>query len=263
MRSVFFIHDLLPLQSPEFFRPAERQRHLRRLKTLARYGDAAIVSTRITREALMDQLSVIGRRDMPVLVAPPPVESLFTVEPAPRGQDARPYFVMVGTIEPRKNHLTLLHAWREIVETCGSDAPRLVIAGERGWENEQVMDLIDRCPMLQRHVILASGLPTKGLARLIAGARALLAPSFAEGYGLPVVEALAAGTPVIVSDITVFHEIARDRATFVDPMDGPGWKAAIQAACLNRSIAEWAPRKDSLSASETVFGRLEAFLDRL
>jgi glycosyltransferase involved in cell wall biosynthesis len=103
------------------------------------------------------------------------------------------------------------------------------VIGARGWENEHIIDLLERCPGLHRHVIEVSGLPTPGVKRLLLGARALLMPSFGEGFGLPVVEALAAGVPVIASDIAVFHEIGGGRLITIDPTDGPGWRAAICA----------------------------------
>ena len=144
------------------------------------------------------------------------------------GREA-PYFVMCGTIEPRKNHLLILHAWRDIVARLGDAAPKLVIIGERGWENEHVMDLLERCPSLKGHVLEVSGLPTPGVKRLFLGARAVLMPTFAEGYGLPLIEALAAGAPVIASDIPVFHEVGKGRALTIDPTDGPAWRDAICA----------------------------------
>ncbi len=226
--SVFFIHDLLPIETPEYFRPMERPRHLRRLNTLARYGRAAITSTSITRNSLIRQLTALGRPDMPVLVAPLPADPAFAADCAQRLPIGRhPYFVMCGTLEPRKNHLLVLHVWRDLVAQFGSAAPKLLLIGERGWENEHIIDLLDRCPALQGPVIRASGLTTPSLKRLLLGARALLMPSFAEGYGLPILEAIAAGVPVIASDIPVFHEVGRGRLLTIDPTDGPAWRSAI------------------------------------
>ena len=203
---VFFIHDLLPIETPEYFRPFERPWHVRRLKTLARYGRAAITSTSITRNSLIRQLNALGRPDMPVAVAPLPADPTFA---SGRGRGLpvgrHPYFIMCGTLEPRKNHLLVLHVWRDLIAQFGRATPKLLLVGERGWENEHIIDLLDRCPALQGPVIRASGLTTPSLKRLLLGARALLMPSFAEGYGLPVVEAIAAGVPVIASDIPVFH----------------------------------------------------------
>ena len=167
---------------------------------------------------------------MPILVAPPPADSTFSCTARTETITGRhPYFVMCGTIEPRKNHSLLLHIWRDVVARLGQMAPKLVVIGVRGWENEHVIDLLERCPGLRGHVIEASGLPTPSVKRLLLGARALLMPSFAEGYGLPVIEALAAGVPVIASDIPVFHEIGGDRLLTIHPTDGPKWRDAICA----------------------------------
>ena len=234
--NVFFLHDILPLETPEYFKPAEYPRHLRRLRTVARRGRAAIVSTSVVREGLQRRLAELGRRDMPILVAPPPADPSFRVRPPTETLvGRRPYFVVCGTIEPRKNHSLLLHIWRDVVARLGRLAPKLVVIGVRGWENEHVIDLLERCPSLRGHVIEASGLPTPSVKRLLLGARALLMPSFAEGYGLPVVEALAAGVPVIASDIPVFHEIGAGRLLTIDPTDGPKWREAICAFSRGKS----------------------------
>jgi glycosyltransferase involved in cell wall biosynthesis len=230
VKAVFFIHDLLPIETPEYFRKAEYQRHLRRLTNLARFGAAAIVTTKAVKAALQRHLAPLGRAGMPVLVAPAPAAPVFwrrgPVDPALADI---PYFVTCGTIEPRKNHLMLLHVWRELVRRDGATAPKLVLIGSRGWENENAVDLLQRCPSIANHVIEAAGLPTPALKRLLDGARALLMPSFAEGYGLPVAEALAANVPVIASDIEVFRETGGGRITMVSPIDGEGWLEAVRA----------------------------------
>ncbi|HTR12062.1 MAG TPA: glycosyltransferase, partial [Roseiarcus sp.] len=134
--------------------------------------------------------------------------------------------VMLGTIEPRKNHLLLLHLWRALVR-ADSNAPRLALVGVRGWENEQVADMLDRSSALRDHVLEIRGLASADLVELLCGARALLMPSFDEGYGLPLVEALSLGTPVVVSDIPVFHEVTQGCATFLSPLSGEAWGEVI------------------------------------
>jgi glycosyltransferase involved in cell wall biosynthesis len=263
VQGAFFIHDLLPLETPEFFRPAERARHVRRLATLARHGSAAIVSSATTAAALARQMAEMGRPDLPICVMPLPPDPAFTLarERSPPAV-AQPYFVLLGTVEPRKNHLLILQVWREIVARLGVAAPKLVLIGERGWENEQVMDLIERCGVLQQHVLLASGLSTPGVRRLLAGARALLAPSFAEGYGLPVVEGLAVGVPVLASDISIFREIAPGRLTLIDPIDGSGWLAAILRLSEPGETPLRANAPD-LPDWEGAFERIRVFLEAL
>jgi len=147
---------------------------------------------------------------------------------------SRPYFICVGTIEPRKNLVFLLSIWRRLAATLGDDTPWLILAGKRGWENEEIIDHLDRSPPIRRFVHEVNDLTDEQLARLISGANALLAPSRAEGFDLPVAEAGALGTPVIGSDIPVHRELAR-AATLLDPMDGPAWLAAIESAAKSRA----------------------------
>ncbi|HEV2364501.1 MAG TPA: glycosyltransferase family 1 protein, partial [Caulobacteraceae bacterium] len=156
---------------------------------------------------------------------PPTGVTGFTVNAAA----AEPYFVVVGTIEARKNLAFLLTLWRRLDEAMGEAAPRLFLVGRRGWENEAVLDHLERSQSARRLAIEAPGLSDAELARLMAGARALLAPSLAEGFDLPVAEARALGVPVIGSDIPVHRELAPG-AKLIDPLDGPGWLAAIEAA---------------------------------
>jgi glycosyltransferase involved in cell wall biosynthesis len=138
-----------------------------------------------------------------------------------------PTFVVLGTIEGRKNHLLLLQVWRRLVDRFGDAAPRLIIIGQRGWAAEPVFELLDRSSKLRGHVVELSGIADEEVAFHLTGARALLFPSLAEGYGLPLVEALGLGTPVIASDLPVFYEIGQDVPLLLDPLDTAAWEAAI------------------------------------
>ena len=140
---------------------------------------------------------------------------------------AEPYFVVLGTIEPRKNHLLLLQVWRRLVEHHGSRAPRLVLIGQRGWECENVVDLLERCEALRGMVTELPACSDADLHCYLHHAQALLFPSFAEGYGMPVLEALAQGVPVIASSLPVFQEFARDIPEYIDPLDGRSWLETI------------------------------------
>ncbi|HEY1413871.1 MAG TPA: glycosyltransferase family 1 protein, partial [Rhodopila sp.] len=194
------VHDLIPLEFPEYGRPGEAARHRRRIATVAALADGIVVNSAATAAALAPYVPP-GR---PVHVAPLGIAS-------PTGDiaaevDERPYFLCVGTIEPRKNHLLLLHLWRRLVARDGNAAPRLVIVGGRGWENENVLDLLERSSVLRGHVTELGTVPDTRLTALLRGARALLMPSFAEGFGLPVAEAVAHGTPVLCSDLPALRE---------------------------------------------------------
>ena len=262
VKAVFFIHDLLPLELPEYFPASEAPRHLRRLQNLARFGAGAIVTTETVRAALATHLARIGS-SLPILVAPTPMSPVFA---GPGEPDARlagsAYFVCCSTIEPRKNHLLLLHVWRELVARLGAAAPRLVLVGKRGWQFGPVADLLSRAPAMRSHVLEVRGLTTPGLRRLLDGARALLMPTFGEGYGLPVHEALAAGVPAITSDIPVFAGIDSPLLTRLSPIDGEAWlQAIVRAASGSRPLTAGAGRIPL--EWQTYFTDVEAFVDAL
>ena len=135
---------------------------------------------------------------------------------------------MLGTIEARKNHQLLLDVWRKVVERLGQAAPRLVIVGTRGWEAEKVFRQLDQLDSLEGHVEERSRCSDEELSALMAGARALLMPSYAEGYGMPVFEALELGTPVIAADLAVYREVAADIPDYLPPDDVEAWASTVQ-----------------------------------
>jgi glycosyltransferase involved in cell wall biosynthesis len=233
------LHDMIPLTHPEYTRPGQVARHARRVATTAALADGVLANSAATATALDMRMSG-ARRRAPLAVAPLGIETLCaaTSEANASGVPAAdgcgglkeaPYFLCLGTIEPRKNHLMLLHVWRSLAEQGGAAPPRLLLVGRRGWENEHVFDLLDRCAVLRGGLVEERGaLPDAMLGPVLAGARALLFPSFAEGFGLPVAEALLAGVPVICSDLPSLREIAADVPERLDPMDGVAWRSAIQ-----------------------------------
>jgi len=267
VEAVFFVHDLLPLDYPEYFRPGYEEVFRQRFETMARRGTAFIVSTQVVRERLLEALGSFGRRDVPVHVAPLPspldLAGGEEGEPAPR----HPYFVLVSTIEPRKNHLLVLNVWRALAEKLGDDMPRLVLIGSRGWENEQVVDMLERCDPVVKHVRHVARVSRRGLVWLVRHAQALLMPSFDEGYGLPLVEGLSLGTPVIASDIATFREVAGVAATLLSPIDGLAWAEAVTGFAGSDSPA-WRNAKTKAAAYQApnwggYFTGVDQFLNAL
>ena len=226
---VFFVHDLIPLEFPEFNRPQEPGRHAARMQTVSEHAQQVLVNSEATRQALLRHLGQRGLRLPPVSVLPLGVEPRFGdgMGIAPL-RPAVPYFVVLSTIEPRKNHLLLLQAWRRWIESAGAGAARLVVLGRRGWENQLVFNMLDRMPLLAGHVAECAGLSDPQLGALLRGARALLSPTFAEGFGLPVAEALTLGTPVLASAIEAHREVGGDYAEYLDPLDGAAWLQALR-----------------------------------
>jgi glycosyltransferase involved in cell wall biosynthesis len=226
LRPLYFVHDLIPITHPEYTRPGEDDRHRRRVQTALDTGAALVVNSRATRLQLADYAHRLGRRLPDCVVAPLAPAALPT--PAHRPPIDRSYFVVVGTIEPRKNHLLLLQVWRRLVEEFGAAAPRLVVIGQRGWECAPVLSFLEQCTALREFVIARPHCSDGDLATWLQHARALLFPSFVEGFGLPLVEALARRVPVIASRLPAFQEMAGEIPEFLDPLDGPAWQQAIR-----------------------------------
>lgn len=226
-RMVAMVHDIIPMQFPEYNRPGEADRHRRRIASVARFSSGVIVPSTPVERALQPFL--------------PAHLHIQTVAHGLHlwGADAcglsgieiptQPYFMCIGTIEPRKNHLLLLNVWRELTEKYGEKTPQLLIVGRRGWENENIIDMLERCPALRHSVKEYNTLNDKQVTLLLRGSKALLFPSFAEGFGLPLVEALSLDVPVLCSDLPVFQEIAGNAARYLNPLDGKGWTSAVEA----------------------------------
>ena len=229
LRPVFMIHDVIPVTHPEYCRPPEQQRHIRRLDAVLRSAAAVITNSRATLHAVSEYALRRGLQ-MPPAIAAPLAAAAFSPDSDQRPL-AEPYFVMLSTIEPRKNHWMMLQVWRRLVERHGAGAPRLVVVGQRGWECENVLDLLERCESLRGFVLEKPVCSDSELVTYLRHAQALLFPSFVEGYGLPLVEALSLGVPAIASDLPVFREIAADIPEYLDPLDAIGWLRCIESFC--------------------------------
>lgn len=270
LRPVYFVHDLIPLTHPEYCRPGEPQKHLRRMTALLRHAEGVIGNSRDT----LNELAVFAGLQQSLQTPPTVVAPLGVELEAPLSSQSltgllpgRPYFVMLGTIEGRKNHLLMLTIWAELARRLGPNCPQLVIVGKRGWESEQAVDMLERNEAIRGHVIELPRCDDAMLNAYMRGARALLFPSFVEGYGLPLVEALACGTPVIASDLGVFRELADAIPDYLSPIDGLGWARAIENYARPDSVARQAQIARmsgwKLPTWEDHFAKVERLLDQI
>jgi glycosyltransferase involved in cell wall biosynthesis len=255
------IHDIIPITHPEYNRPVQPPRHAGRMRAVSRLAaGVAYVSAESRRRAEAWMGAQEGGRVPPGAVAPPGID-LKTRAVADEGA---PYFLTICTLEPRKNHMLLLEVWRELHARRGMETPRLIFVGRQGWEVETTRRFIDSHP---DYVDWRGHMGEAELAGLLAGARALLFPSFAEGFGLPVGEALASGVPVIASDIAVLREVGGEVPDYLDPLDGLGWLQAVEEytdAAHPRRLAQL-DRLGNWRAPdwETHFARFDALIRHL
>jgi glycosyltransferase involved in cell wall biosynthesis len=232
LRSIFMVHDLIPVTHPQYCRATEQLRHVRRIETILHSATAVVTNSTATLQAL-SSYATTRQLTMPPAIVAPLAGAQFPNRSGGR-PIAPPYFVMLSTIEPRKNHGMILHVWRRLIRRYGNHAPKLVVIGQRGWECRNVIDLLERCPVLRGSVVQRNGCSDDELATYLRHAQALLFPSFFEGYGLPLIEALSLGVPAIASDLPVFRETSGDIPEYLNPLDESAWMSCIEHFCDSR-----------------------------
>ncbi|WP_338503379.1 glycosyltransferase family 1 protein [Sphingomonas kaistensis] len=229
LRAIYLVHDLIPLTHPQYCRPDEDEKHGRRMRTILASAAGVIGNSQATLDDLAAFAAGEGMAMPPTVVAW--LSGQAIARPSSSAVAGRPYFLVLGTIEGRKNHRLLLEVWRGLHASLGDKIPRLVIVGARGWEADDVFAQLDDLGPLAPFIDEKRHCSDAELAELMAGARALLMPSFAEGYGMPVFEALEFGTPVIAADLPVYHEVAGDIPTYLDPDDADAWARVVIRYC--------------------------------
>jgi glycosyltransferase involved in cell wall biosynthesis len=227
VKPMFFVHDLIPIYYQEYACGGDSLVHEGCMRTMLQHGACLLTASEAVAYETYRYARDHGLDKPTIWIAPLGPGVTLNISNY-RRFSGTPYFVLVGTIEPRKNHYVLLHVWRQLVQRMGVRAPKLVIIGRNGWDNGPVMSMIERSSAIRSHVLWCGAVPDQLLGKIIAGASALLFPSFAEGFGLPLIEALAQKVPVIASDIPVFREIGKGIPEFVAPLDGQGWEQAIE-----------------------------------
>lgn len=225
LRPVYFIHDLIPITHPQYCTPHAVRRHRGRVVNALKTACGIVVNSRSTAHELRTFAHQETLPLPPLTVAPLAIGDRAMRQTAIAGD--RPYFLCLGTIDERKNHRLLLDVWLRLIVELGVDAPRLVIVGQWGARSSAVRDMWKRHPALRRYVTLITRCNDEAVRGWLAGAQALLMPTLAEGFGLPMVEAMASGTPVIASDLSCFHEISQGIPRLLDPADRAAWFNAI------------------------------------
>lgn len=222
-RTVLAVHDLSAVR---MWRTHRARRWLRIPLVLAatRLADLVVVPSRATADEVMRFTRLSAARIEVVPYAQQegvgrPTEAEVDRVLEAYGLAKRAYVLALGTIEPRKNHVRLVRAFERLVSRGGADSElRLVVAGQTGWGSAPIIDALTKSPVADR-VDRLGYVPRADLSPLLAGAAAVAYVSLYEGFGLPVIEALACGAPVVTSNCSSMPEVAGEAGFLVNPYD--------------------------------------------
>lgn len=218
-RFVITVHDLNFLYFPQFLTDESRRYYNRQIAWAVRRADHILADSEATRADLIRLLGVPPERVTAVHLAADPA---FRPLPFPLVEATlaryglkRGYLLFVGTLEPRKNLPGLLTAYRILLDRGDVEAP-LVVVGGRGWLYGEVFARLEELALTDR-VRFLHDVPDGDLPALYNGAALLATPSFYEGFGLPALEAMACGTPVVISDRGSLPEVVGEAGIWVNP----------------------------------------------
>ncbi|NOX73963.1 MAG: glycosyltransferase family 4 protein [Alphaproteobacteria bacterium] len=241
------IHDLIPLTYSSFSTPESTEKFTNLLKLTSELATRVIYNSKATQREAEAEFAKLGR--VPPGVAAHLGVDLVSIPNIGEGTGEKPAFVVLGTIEPRKNHLLLLEIWQRFAKTLSpQDIPELHIIGRRGWNNGKVFSILDGDPMMGAQVFEHSNLPDEAVQTRLAQCRALLFPSFVEGFGLPLIEAASLGVPIICGENDIYREILGDYPLYLNVDNSYLWeKEILERAGRNReSEAERQARAGSV-----------------
>lgn len=240
------VHDLGYLHHPEAHRPFDRWYLDWTTRRHARLAACVIADSQATRADLIrhyradpDRIVVVypGRDESLARVDDP--AAIAAVEARYGAGEHGDYLLYLGTLQPRKNLARLVEAFARVQPLTTS--LRLVLAGEKGWLYEELFARVESLG-LSNHILFPGYVADDDKAALISGAMALVYPSLYEGFGLPALEAMACGTPVLTSNVSSLPEVVGDAALLVNPLDtdaiADGMAHLITDAELRQSLVE-------------------------
>jgi len=210
----FLVHDLLPLQRPEWFSDQTSLRYRRWLRILASVADGFLCNSSQTETDLVEALRArYGlTEDFRTCVLPMGADLISSEddgrrdlgsEQIPPGIAGSPFVLMVGTLEPRKGHEQVLSAFEALWPT---ENTALVLVGRPGWKIERLQSRIEGHPLLGKKLFWLNDASDRTLERMYHDAQGVIVAALAEGFGLPLIEALANGKPVLARDLPVFRQ---------------------------------------------------------
>lgn len=240
-RQVITVHDLNFIYYPEFLTPESLRYYVGQIAWAVRQADGIAADSEATRRDLIEHLDVPPEKVTTIhLAANPlythPVEEAVMEQTLQRLNLPRGFLLFVGTLEPRKNVPLLLRAYKRLRDEYALDLP-LVLVGGKGWIYDEIFATIDHLELTQ-HVCHLEGIRNETLADLYTAAGLLAIPSFYEGFGLPVLEAMHCGCPVVAGNRGSLPEVGGTAALLLNPEDESAWTEAMWHILTDSSIRE-------------------------
>ena len=244
------VHDVIPLLHPEWmYQDAEREVRAI-MDSVDPERDFVIANSEATAA---DVAALLPMRRERIFVTPFAADAeVFHHEPsAERIAAARrrygilpgPYLLSLGTVEPRKNLPRLLRCFFRLAEDAAFPDLQLLLVGPTGWRTEEIFSTLESRPALRSRVRLTGYIPDTDLAALYSGARVFAYPSLYEGFGLPVLEAMQCGAPVVTSNTSSMPEVAGDAAVCVTPTDDDALYDALRRVLTDDAWASELSRR--------------------
>ncbi len=239
----FVVYDLLPVLQPQFFPDDQRDIFFQWLETISQF-DGAVTISRSVADELHEWLRVFGpERRRPfrlhwfhlgadIMTSAPTFGLPANAERILQALRARPTFLMVATIEPRKGHTLVLDAMERLWKS-GVDV-NLAIVGKQGWMVEPLIERLRAHPQLSQRLFWVEAISDEFLDKVYAASSAVVVASEAEGFGLPLIEAARHGRPIIARDIPVFREVAGSHAEY--------FPAGATSQALAEVLRDWLNR---------------------
>jgi len=254
--TVLTIHDLIPQLLPEHHKPLNRWYLNWTMPLYCRRADHIIAVSEATRQDLLatyrllpEKVTVIHEAASPRFR--PQTESAHA---RVRGMYGLPeeYLLYVGTIEPRKNLERLLEAWTPLHRS--GECPPLVIVGKRGWLSDSFYAALEASPA-REDIILTGYVQDGDLPVIYSAATAFVWPSLYEGFGLPPLEAMACGTPVVCADASSMPEVVGDAALLFDPLDVEATRSTIRRLAMDRVLRDELRQRGLVQAAKFSWSR--------
>jgi len=223
LHRVLTIYDLLPILTPHNFTQSSRSKFKSIINSIDRHQDWI---TCISENTKQDFCNHTGMNPERVFVTPlaasdnfyPVTDSEIISQKLTQYQiPPQPYLLSLCTLEPRKNLNFLLQCFAQLLAQDPSLDLNLVLVGVSGWKNNDIFQTVQSNPLLKKHVIFTGYIPDRDLSAIYSGALAFVYPSLYEGFGLPPLEAMQCGTPVITSNTSSLPEVVGDAGIVINP----------------------------------------------